>query len=99
VGEKTAAKLINTYGDLDGIFAHVDEQTPKLRENLAAHEDRVRKNAEVMVLVRDVPPRGRPDGLDPRDRRIDPTRCASLFDFLEFRTLYDRLAEALGPSA
>jgi DNA polymerase-1 len=25
VGEKTAAKLINTYGDLDGIFAHLDE--------------------------------------------------------------------------
>ena len=31
VGEKTAAKLINTYGGLDGIFAHLDEQTPKLR--------------------------------------------------------------------
>ena len=31
VGEKTAAKLITTYGGLDGIFANVDEQTPKLR--------------------------------------------------------------------
>ena len=31
VGEKTAAKLITTYGGLDGIFAHLDEQTPKLR--------------------------------------------------------------------
>src|SRR5579884_2836030 len=28
VGEKTAAKLINDYGDLDGIFAHLDECTP-----------------------------------------------------------------------
>ena len=34
VGEKTAAKLITTYGGLDGIFANVDEQTPKLRQNL-----------------------------------------------------------------
>src|SRR5215207_1930647 len=34
VGEKTAAKLVIQYGDLDGIFAHVDEQTPKLRQNL-----------------------------------------------------------------
>ena len=50
VGEKTAAKLINTYGGLDGIFANLDEQTPKLRENLAEHEARVRQNAEVMVL-------------------------------------------------
>ena len=31
VGEKTAAKLINKYDDIDGIYAHVDEQTPKLR--------------------------------------------------------------------
>src|SRR5215203_3794798 len=34
VGEKTAAKLVNTYGDLDGVFANVDKNTPKLRENL-----------------------------------------------------------------
>ena len=39
VGEKTAAKLITTYGGLDGIFAHLDEQTPKLRASLAEHED------------------------------------------------------------
>ena len=28
VGEKTAAKLITTYGGLDGIFSHLDDQTP-----------------------------------------------------------------------
>src|SRR2546428_4280207 len=55
VGEKTAAKLINTYGDLDGVFANVDANTPKLRENLRAHEDRVRQNAQATPLVRDVP--------------------------------------------
>ncbi len=55
VGEKTAAKLLNAYGSLDGLFAHVEEQTPKLRESLVAHEDRVRKNHEMMVLRRDAP--------------------------------------------
>ena len=55
VGEKTAAKLINTYGGLDGIFDHVDEQTPKLRANLAEHEDRARKNFELMLLRHDAP--------------------------------------------
>ena len=44
VGEKTAAKLVSTYGDLDGIFAHLDELSPKLRANLAEHEDQVRAN-------------------------------------------------------
>src|SRR3954469_13081708 len=48
VGEKTAAKLITTYGGLDGVFADLDAQSPKLRASLAEHEDRVRKNHEIM---------------------------------------------------
>src|SRR5919198_586245 len=55
VGEKTAAKLINDYGDLDGVFANLDKLTPKLRESLAAHEAQVRINAEATPLIRDVP--------------------------------------------
>ena len=55
VGEKTAAKLLNAYGDLDGVFAHLSEQTPKLRENLANNEGLARSNAAVIPLVRDVP--------------------------------------------
>jgi DNA polymerase-1 len=31
VGEKTAARLINTYGSLDGIFAHLEELRPSRR--------------------------------------------------------------------
>ncbi len=55
VGEKTAAKLLAQYRDLDEIYAHLGELTPKLRENLAAFEARARNNAAVMRLVRDVP--------------------------------------------
>src|SRR5256714_12471955 len=55
VGEKTAAKLINEYGDLDGIYANLEKLTPKLRENLAAAEATVRLNAQATPLVRDVP--------------------------------------------
>src|SRR3954452_16107791 len=55
VGEKTAAKLINQYGDLDGVFSHLDELIPKLRQNLADHEERVRQNAKATPLIRDVP--------------------------------------------
>src|SRR5204863_4240893 len=55
VGEKTAAKLINTYGGIDGIYENVDKNTPKLRENLKAHEAKVRQNALATPLVRDVP--------------------------------------------
>ncbi|MEO7427923.1 MAG: 5'-3' exonuclease H3TH domain-containing protein, partial [Acidimicrobiales bacterium] len=55
VGEKTAAKLITTYGGIDGIFEHLADQTPKLRENLTEHEAQARSNVEMMVLVRDAP--------------------------------------------
>jgi DNA polymerase I len=97
VGEKTAAKLITAHGGLDGIYAHLDEQTPKLRESLAAHETVVRRNAGVMVLVRDVPLGVKPDDLHIGDIDLDAVR--KLFDFLEFRSLHDRLADAIGAPA
>ena len=94
VGEKTAAKLVTTYGDLDGIFAHVDEQTPKLRQNLIENEARARANAELMILRRDAPI----DHVELGDLTVDPDQAEvrRLFDFLEFRSLYERLYEALG---
>jgi DNA polymerase-1 len=92
VGEKTAAKLVNTYGDLDGIFEHVDEQTPKLRENLAEHEQQVRTNVQMMTLVRDVPLDVEPGSL--AQGEVDPDAVLELFNFLEFPSLVPRLPEA-----
>ena len=93
VGEKTAAKLINKYGGLDGIFAHVDEQTPKLRESLAEHEQRARTNLELMQLRHDAPI----DDVDFDALAVAPDadELGRLFDFLEFRTLAARLNDAL----
>ena len=93
VGEKTAAKLLTNYGDLDGIFAHVDEQTPKLRASLIEHEARVRDNERLMILRRDAPIE-----VDFSSLGIHPDEAEvqRLFDFLEFKALRDRLAEALG---
>jgi DNA polymerase I len=92
VGEKTAAKLITTYGGLDGIFAHLDEQTPKLRSNLAEHEAQARSNHELMVLRRDTPIEVDLDLLTFTPNMAEVKR---LFEFLEFRSLMDRLNEAL----
>jgi DNA polymerase-1 len=94
VGEKTAAKLVNAYGGLDGIFENLDAQSPKLRQNLAENEEHVRENAEVMVLLRDIPLDLRVEEI--RRGPIDQDEQRRLFDFLEFHTLGDRLAEALG---
>jgi DNA polymerase-1 len=54
VGEKTAAKLLTQFADFDELFAGLDTLTPKLRANLAEHEQLARQNAEVMRLVRDL---------------------------------------------
>jgi DNA polymerase-1 len=96
VGEKTAAKLITTYGGIDGIYEHLDAQTPKLRASLAEHEERVRENAQVMLLRRDVPVE-----VDLDDAVLAPkmAEVKRLFEFLEFRSLLDRLNEALGAKA
>ena len=98
VGEKTAAKLLNTYGDLDGIFAALDDQTPKLRENLGANEEIVRENAIVMELIRDVDlSEELPGGMaDLAMGEIDADELKRLFEFLEFHSLFERLTDALG---
>ena len=94
VGEKTAARLINAHGGLDGVFAAVDEQTPKLRENLAGNEARARLNAELMALVRDVP---LDVGITDLERQpVDVERARGLFDLLELTTVRERLGSALG---
>jgi len=93
VGEKTAAKLVNEYGDLDTLYAHLDALSPKLRENLAAHEDRVRQNLVVIPLVRDVP----------LDVAVEDLRLGGwveadaqrVFEGLELRTLWTRIAALL----
>lgn len=94
VGDKTAARLINEHGGLDGIYSNLGSLTPKLRQNLGEAEDQVRTNAEVMTLVRDVPLGASLADLAVGD--IDREAVRKLFDFLEFRSLHDRLAEVLG---
>src|SRR5207244_7609792 len=66
----------------------------KLRENLAVHEERVRKNAECTPLIRDLDLDVSPGEL--RMGPYDTDAVRELFTFLEFRTLYDRLLEAVG---
>jgi DNA polymerase I len=92
VGEKTAAKLVNDYGDLDGVFsAGVAKATPKLRENLIAAEPVVRQNAWATPLVRDVPD----VSVDViRAPQVKLAEARELFKALEFRALSDRVLDA-----
>src|SRR5574341_317344 len=97
IGEKTAAKLINSYGDLEGILDHLDELPPKQRQNLAEMRDRVLKNREMSRLRRDLDLDIQIDAL--QQGGWDREHVRVLFDQLEFRTLLPRLFEAVGESA
>ncbi len=90
VGEKTAARLVATYGTLEGIYEHLDELTPKLRENLAAHRDQVFLNRRLMRLVRDLDVEA--DPAEMRLRSWDLDEVKELFTSLEFHSLWKDLA-------
>jgi DNA polymerase-1 len=93
VGEKTAAKLVNVYGDLDTLYAHLAQCTPKLRESLALHEGRVRTNLLLTPIVRDVPLEV--DLASMALGHADTEALDQLFSLLEMRTPRDRLVEVL----
>jgi DNA polymerase I len=94
IGEKTAARLITTYGDLITLYSHLDDLTPRLRESLVAGAESVRSNAAAIPLVRDLDL-----SLDSSEAEVggwDVAELRRLFEFLEFRTLWDRLVDATG---
>ncbi|HKA93963.1 MAG TPA: DNA polymerase I, partial [Acidimicrobiia bacterium] len=97
IGEKTAAKLVSTYGNLEGIYEHLDELPPKQRQNLGEARDRVFLNREMSLLRADV--ELDLSAADLRQRSWDREQVRVLFDQLEFRTLLPRLFEAVGEEA
>src|SRR5207247_4671888 len=54
VGEKTAAKLIRKYGSVSTIFEHLDELTPKMRQNFERFGGRLETSRKLVTLVKDV---------------------------------------------
>ncbi|HEU4320773.1 MAG TPA: DNA polymerase I [Acidimicrobiia bacterium] len=93
VGEKTAAKLIAEYGSIDGVFAAVADQTPRLRDNLAANRDQVFLNRQLMALVSDLEVEYGTSDFETRE--WDKKTVKDLFDSLEFHTMWSDLEEAL----
>lgn len=93
VGEKTAASLLKEYGTLDGIYAHLDEQTPGLGKRL----EKGRENAYLsQKLARIVTELDVPIDLEnARSERFDPAQVEQLFRELEFRSLFSRLTNLM----
>ncbi len=91
IGVKTAALLINEYGDLDTLLARAGEiKQNKRRENLIEFADLARVSRELVRLRQDVPVEHSLDQVRMRERDFD-----MLFEFLaeqSFKTLVTKIA-------
>jgi DNA polymerase-1 len=93
LGEKTATKLIQQYGDIEGLVHHVDEVKGKVGDNLRAGLADVVRNRQLTELVRDVPLDSGPTDL--ALQQWDRDEVHKVFDALQFRVLRDRLWQTL----
>jgi DNA polymerase-1 len=102
IGEKTAAKLLQQYGRLQGIYDHIEDITPsKLQDTLREYRTQAFRSKELSTIVKDVPIK-----LDLKTCQVshyDRNEVARLFQELEFIKLLPRLpqmkAESSQPSA
>jgi len=98
IGLKTAALLINEYGDLDTLLARAGEiKQPKRREALVENADLIRISRQLVSLHDDV--QGLPALDDYAIAKPDPDTIMGFLREMEFNTLTRRVAEKLGIEA
>ena len=98
IGVKTAAELINTYGDLETLLARADEiKQPKRREALIENEAKARLSKELVKLDDDVPLPCPLSAL--RVKPYDPEKLFPFLDEMELRALKSRIEQRLGDHA
>ncbi|MBF9036072.1 DNA polymerase I [Rhodobacterales bacterium HKCCE2091] len=95
IGIKTAALLINEYGDLETLLERAEEiKQPKRRQTLIDNADQIRLSKRLVTLDCETPV---PESLD--DLEVKEPEAETLMAFLtqmEFRTLTKRIADELG---
>ncbi|MEO0428338.1 MAG: DNA polymerase I [Pseudomonadota bacterium] len=95
IGLKTAATLLQDYGDLDTLLARAEEiKQPKRRQTLIDFADQIRVSKRLVTLDREVP------DLEATDEFVlqppNPDKLLGFLKEMEFRTLTQRVAEAHG---
>jgi DNA polymerase I len=97
IGVKTAAELINEYGDLDALLERASEiKQAKRRERLIEFALQARLSRELVRLKDDVPVAVPVEQLGLRDP--EPHALLGFLREMEFATLTKRIAEGLGVS-
>jgi len=95
IGVKTAAQLIEEYGDLEALLARAEEiKQPKRRQNLIEFAEQARISRRLVTLKDDVPVAE--DLADFRLREPEPETLRAFLERYEFRSILTRLADRLG---
>ena len=98
IGVKTAALLINEYGDLETLLDRASEiKQPKRRETLINHREQIELSKRLVTLDDQTPLDYGLDDLEVRDP--DPEQLLAFLAEMEFRTLTRRIADTLGAEA
>jgi DNA polymerase-1 len=93
IGPKTAAELLNQFGTVRGLYERLDEvKSEKLRANLRAAMDAVRRNRELVRLREDLPCEFSLDEL--AEKPADAGRLRELYRRWGFKTLLAALEES-----
>ena len=88
VGEKTAVKLINQFGNTEGLISHTDQLKGKMREKVEGAIDDIKMAKYLATIRTDVP-----IALNLEEMRVTPPneqKLRALFDELEFKRMTER---------
>ena len=95
IGDKTAAQLLQQYGSLEEVLAHIDDISgAKRKENLRENADLARLSKKLATLQRDID--AGVDVTEIADREPDRSQLREVFNRFELRDPLRRLEEALG---
>ena len=92
VGAKTAIKLIQDFGSIDGLYAGIQRvEPPRIRDILASHEAEAREGLVLTTIVDTVPVTLDPDAC--RFWTFDRERVLEVLRELEFTSLVARVPQ------
>lgn len=94
IGEKTAAKLLQAYGSLEGLYEHVDELKGKQKERIVENKDAAFASREVATIVRDL---DFPLDLESCSfPNFDPETVTAAFEGVRFNAHLNRVLKLVG---
>jgi DNA polymerase-1 len=95
IGDKTAAQLLQEYGDLEGVLSNIDKISgAKRKENLTGHAEDARISKQLATAITDIDVELDLDEL--MSKHMDRSRLREVAREFELRVILQRLEEELG---